>query len=43
MQTRAVRTYKKKVYFHVSVPLDLVSLPDLITEESGSGIDGNEK
>lgn len=43
VQTHAVCTYKKKIYFHVSVPYDLVCLPELITEESSSGIGGNEK
>lgn len=31
---------KKKIYFHVAVPYDLVCLPELITGESSSG---NEK
>lgn len=34
---------KKKRYFHVSVPPDLVGSPGLITEESSSGMGGNEK
>lgn len=34
---------KRKYIFHVSVPYDLVSLPELITEERSGGIGGNEK
>lgn len=31
------------MYFHVSAPCDLVGSPELIIEESSSGISGNEK
>lgn len=34
LQTQWVCTYKKKIYFHVSAPHDLVGLPELITELS---------
>ena len=43
VQTHSVCTHKKKMYFHVSVPYDLVGLPELITEESSREMGSNEK
>lgn len=40
---RRAHALERNIFFHVSVPADLVSLPELITEGSSGGIDGNEK